>query len=146
MPPKREPRVYTDEDIDHPLVEALRLRGFDILTAQEADRLGQPDDEQLAFAASAGRAILSYNRTDFRVLHEQFERSGETHSGIVLLPQASPLVRRVLRACMLLEWLASHPTAMRLVNWNDFQIMLHRGYRPPGYDDRDIRLVLGLTA
>src|SRR5690242_11325779 len=136
--------VYSDEDIDQPLVHALRTRGFDVLTAAEAGTLGQSDEEQLAFAAAAGRVIVSYNRDDFRLLHEQFRRATCRHAGIVLLPQASPLPRRVLRASMLLDWLVqSGSSADRVVMWNDLQQALHRGFRLPGYGNHDVLVVLG---
>jgi hypothetical protein len=55
----------------------------------------------------------------------------------VLLPQDSPLPRRVIRASMLLDWLMTFDKgAPRIANWNDLQLRLHQGYRLPGYPGR----------
>ena len=125
-------------------MEEVRARGCDVRTAQEAGTLGQHDDEQLAYAASIGRASLSYNRGGFRRWHRQFAQTGQRHLGIVLLPQASPLARRVIRACMLLDWLAVlGQDVTRLLNWNDLQRRLQAGYRLPGYSEHKVLVALG---
>jgi ActR/RegA family two-component response regulator len=46
-------KLYLDEDaISRALIRALRARGVDVLTAQEADLIGAPDEEQLAYATA----------------------------------------------------------------------------------------------
>ena len=50
--------LYMDEDsMDQALVRALRARGLDVLTAQEAGMVGYPDAQQLAFAGRLGRVL-----------------------------------------------------------------------------------------
>ena len=75
-------RLYADENFPHLAVEALRRLGHDVLTASEAGRagLGLSDEDVLAFAHSAGRAVLTHNRKHFRNLHT----AGHPHSGLVL--------------------------------------------------------------
>ena len=46
-------KLYLDEDMDVALATALRQRGFDALTTQEAGNTHRPDEQQLAFAAAA---------------------------------------------------------------------------------------------
>ena len=78
-------RLYCDEDsIQHSLVLALRNRGVDILTALEAEMLGEPDDRQLAYAATQGRAIYSFNVGDFCCLHSQWLSEQRSRAGIIL--------------------------------------------------------------
>jgi hypothetical protein len=140
----RRPLVYADEDIDLPLVRALRTQGFDVLTAHDANQLGQDDDEQLAFASSIGRVILSYNRKDLRSWHRRFLAAGLSHAGIVLLPQNSPLHRRIIRARMLLDWVAAlGDDVPPLINWNDLQRQIHAGFRLDGYDEDETRVAIG---
>lgn len=57
------------------------------------------DDEQLAFAAAAQRAIVTFNHKDFAVRHEQYLANGTDHWGIVLSTEEtiSVLRRRLLR-------------------------------------------------
>jgi hypothetical protein len=95
-------RLFTDEHIDPRLAPALLRRGFDVLTCQAAGRANQriSDDEQLAFAASDGRALLTFNTVDFIALDIQWKEAGRTHAGIIVSPvigSISDLVRRVQR-------------------------------------------------
>jgi Domain of unknown function (DUF5615) len=74
--------LHSDEDFPGPTVEELRRLGHDVVTAAEVGRagLGIPDDDVLAFAHAAGRAVLTHNRTDFRHLHG----AGHPHSGVLI--------------------------------------------------------------
>jgi predicted nuclease of predicted toxin-antitoxin system len=57
--------LYLDEDVNVLVAALLRAHGFDALTTQEAGRLAASDVEQLAYAASHQRALLSHNRADY---------------------------------------------------------------------------------
>ena len=142
MPP---PPVYLDECIDRPVAEALRKRGFDVLAALEAGRGEDADEAQLVYATERGRVLLTYNRVDFRRMDTLFRLAGRPHGGIVLLPQASPLRRRQLRAAMLLDWLGAlrEGWTSRLFPWNELQRELSVGLRLSGYTEADIVDVLG---
>ena len=133
------PPAYLDECVDRPVIEALRQRGFDVLTALEAGRGEDPDEAQLAHATSVGRVLLSYNRTHFRRLHATYLRAGHQHGGILLIPQAAPVHRRRLRAAMLLDWLGTlDEYRSRLFQWNDLQQRLVGGFRLPGYTEEEV--------
>jgi len=60
-------RLYFDEDVSRDIVENLRQRGFDVLSAREVGQLHLDDDEQLAFAVAQGRALVTHNRHDFEL-------------------------------------------------------------------------------
>lgn len=140
------PPVYADECIDRPLVERLRERGFDVVTALEAGMGSEPDAAQLAYAADVDRVLLTYNRRHFRRLHRDWLAAGREHAGIVLVPQTPPPSRRVLRISMLLDWLGSPGAGghhSRLLQWNDLQQVLHAGNRLPGYTEDEVTDVLG---
>jgi len=64
-----------------PVVTELRRLGCDVLTALEAGRAnrGIPDADQLAYAMSLGRAVLTFDRRDFRRLHALTP----AHAGII---------------------------------------------------------------
>jgi len=74
-------RLFADEDFPFPVVERLRQLGHDVLTTLETGRANQGlgDADQLAFATSLGRAILTRNRRHFISLHRQSAQ----HPGIV---------------------------------------------------------------
>ena len=42
-------RLYFDEDVSASIVENLRQRGFDVLSARDASRLHLDDDTQLRY-------------------------------------------------------------------------------------------------
>jgi hypothetical protein len=65
----------------------LRLRGFDVAHAQELQRKGRSDAEQLQHAASEGRCLVTYNVKDFVLLHREYTASGRSHCGLVVSKQ-----------------------------------------------------------
>jgi len=92
-------RLYCDEDVSAGVVENLRQRGFDVLSARDADRLHLDDDAQLAFAVAAQRALLTHNRYDFEQQHTRYLAEGRHHYGIILAmrrPSDSAVVARLL--------------------------------------------------
>jgi predicted nuclease of predicted toxin-antitoxin system len=80
-------RLYLDEDIYPDLAEAIRQSGFDCQSATEAGKLGRTDEEQLEYAASQGRCILTFNVPDFAVLAQQWALTGKQHAGILVTKQ-----------------------------------------------------------
>lgn len=75
-------RLYADENFELPVIEILRRKGYDILTAKDAGNagLGIPDEAVLAFAIQENRAVITLNRGDFIKLHKY----DSTHCGIVV--------------------------------------------------------------
>ena len=65
-------KLYLDEDVWMGLAEALRQRGYDAIATGELERKGLPDEEQLAFAVTQGRAILTHNIKDFVPLAQEY--------------------------------------------------------------------------
>jgi hypothetical protein len=78
-------RLYTNENFPLKVVQALRALGHDVLTSQEAGKanLSVPDAEVLNFATEIERTLLTLNRRDFVLLHEQ----GNAHAGIIVCTQ-----------------------------------------------------------
>ena len=73
--------LFSDKNFDHNVVLELRRLGHDVVTAHEAGRANQkiPDADVLAFATLLGRAVLTFDRRDYRRLHSQFP----AHAGII---------------------------------------------------------------
>lgn len=73
-----------DEHIDPLIAQALRTKGIDVLTAQEAGRagLGIPDTIQLAFAGVHQRVMVT---GDWDFLNYAY--SVHPHAGVVILPR-----------------------------------------------------------
>jgi hypothetical protein len=79
--------LLLDEDVHLPLSSALRKRGFDVIHAQESDRKGKTDSEQLEFATENEMCILSYNVRDFVMLHNNYVDLDKEHWGIIISKQ-----------------------------------------------------------
>lgn len=90
--------LYLDEDVDVLLSDLLRARGFRVMTTQEANQIGKTDAEQLSFASSQGKTLLTHNRVDFEALARKHYEARKAHSGIIIATRRPPkeLCRRVL--------------------------------------------------
>jgi hypothetical protein len=71
-----------DQHYPRPVAQGLRRLGIEVLTAQEAGRCGLPDSDQLLFATTEERVMVTFD-SDYLALH----RSGVAHAGIVWCPQ-----------------------------------------------------------
>ena len=82
--------LYADEDFPHPVADALRSLGHDVLTALDAGQANQkiPDEQVLAYATSLDRAVLTHNRRDYIRLH----RANAQHAGIIVCKHDSDAV------------------------------------------------------
>lgn len=80
-------RLYLDQDVPVQLAGMLRERGIDVLTTLEAGVLGQSDAEQLTDAVTAGRVMVTHNRSDFEGLHSEYLTIGRSHHGIIIAAQ-----------------------------------------------------------
>jgi len=79
--------LFLDEDLHSGLAHALRRRGFDVIHAQELDRKGQSDSDQLLFAIQQERCIMSFNVKDFVILHNKYVETHQEHWGIIVSKQ-----------------------------------------------------------
>jgi len=75
-------RFYVDQHFPGPVTQGLRRLGIDVLTAQEAGRCGLPDTDQLAFATTEERVMVTFD-SDYFALHQ----TGIGHAGIAWCPQ-----------------------------------------------------------
>jgi predicted nuclease of predicted toxin-antitoxin system len=91
--------LYLDADVYLRLAELLRDEGFDVISAREVNHDSWGDAEQLAYAASTRRAILTHNRDDFILLAREYVEAGREHYGIIVSEQAliGEMQRRLLR-------------------------------------------------
>jgi hypothetical protein len=97
--------LYADENFRYTVVELLRLLGHDVLTVREAGEQGGTDNQVLAFASAAGRAVLTCNRRHFIRLHVQVS----AHAGIIVCTDddANALTVRIHQTIVALPALAN---------------------------------------
>jgi uncharacterized protein with PIN domain len=65
-------RLYLDEDIHKKVATALRLKGYDVVSAHEVQKQSLSDYRQLEYAVSEGRAIVTFNAGDFDRIHKEY--------------------------------------------------------------------------
>lgn len=79
--------LFLDEDFHAGMAHALRKRGYDAVHAQEMERKGRSDSDQLLFAVRQERCFLSFNVRDFVILHNEYTKSQHEHWGIIVSKQ-----------------------------------------------------------
>ena len=88
-------RFHLDEHVHTAVADGLKRRGVDVTTTVEAGLTGATDSQQLAFALSEGRVIVTHD-ADFLRLHRQ----SAAHAGIAYCHQGlrsvGDLIRRLL--------------------------------------------------
>ena len=99
-------RLYVDEDaMDRDLIHALRARDVDVITALDVGLIERDDAVHLAFAATQGRVLYSFNIGDFSRLHRVYQAAGKSHAGMVFARQQRYAVGEQMRR--LLKLIAS---------------------------------------
>ena len=79
-------RLYMDEDtMDQALVQALRARNVDVITALDAGMIEREDAEHLDYATEQGHVLCSFNVRDFYRLHSDYVAQGRPRAGIILM-------------------------------------------------------------
>jgi len=97
--------------MDRDLVQALRARGIDVITALEAGKIDRADSEHLDHATAQGRVLYSFNVGDFYRLHTTFLAEGKSHAGMILARQQGYSVGEMMRR--LLKLIAAKASEMR---------------------------------
>lgn len=91
-------RLYLDEDsTDNHLVQALRARHVDVVTAFEVGMVGTADDQQVRYATKLERSLYSFNVRYFWKIHAEFVKLGKAHAGMVLARQQRYSVKEQMR-------------------------------------------------
>jgi len=63
---------YCDEDaMSRKLIQALRLRGLDVLSASEAGLVHRSDETHLAYATQQNRVLYRFNVAHFCQIHSE---------------------------------------------------------------------------
>ena len=85
--------LYLDEDVNVLVADLLKAKGFDAITAitaRDAGQLHATDAEQLAYAVSQARALVTHNRIDFEALVQTYFEAEQMHYGMIFAVRRSP--------------------------------------------------------
>lgn len=93
------PKLHLDENLSPRLAKQLRKHGFDVISSQEAELLSLSDRDQLSYAVSQERGLVTINFADFITLHNEYLANQQSHWGIILTTAEpfSVLLHRLLR-------------------------------------------------
>lgn len=100
-------RFHLDENCDARIAAGLRLHGVDLTTTPEAGLLRASDEEQLRFASSQDRVIVTHD-TDFL----RMDAAGVIHAGIAYLRPEMRSLGEMIRL-LVLVWELLEPGEMR---------------------------------
>lgn len=84
-------KFHLDESVSNAIALGLRRRGINVTTTSEMDLIGANDKQQIAFALSENRVLITHD-DDFVVLH----RSGINHAGIAYCDQKRRSIGEIL--------------------------------------------------
>ena len=99
---------YLDEDLSPKIAEILRKHGIDAVSAHEAGMVQASDREQLEYAVSEGRCLITRNRNDFIRRTVQFFNEHHKHYGVLIIPHTLPGDKFSLIARAIIKYHAKH--------------------------------------
>ena len=77
---------YLDDCADaDDLVRLLEQAGQSVHTPRTERTRGVDDPVHLGYAAARGYTLVTKNPKDFRILHQEWQALGQSHSGILLI-------------------------------------------------------------
>lgn len=106
--------LYLDEDVSVLLADLLRARGYDVTTALEAGMLCKDDPDQLIYAVSSERCILTHNREHFEELHNHYIDNSLFHYGIIIANR-KPIYALMNRVLVILNKLTADEIESNLI-------------------------------
>ncbi|GAI85666.1 unnamed protein product, partial [marine sediment metagenome] len=102
-------KYYLDEDISPKIAKILRKYHLDVVSTHEVGMTQSLDREQMEYAASEGRSIVTRNRDDFIRLTIQFFNELRPHHGVLIVPHTIPGDKFSLIAEALKKYASKHP-------------------------------------
>lgn len=82
--------LLLDEMFSGVIAEQLRTKGHDVLAVVTDPAMAAlPDDQVLARATAAGRALVTANIKDFIALDARYRAGSQEHSGLILVSSKS---------------------------------------------------------
>lgn len=80
------PRLLLDEMFPKAMADQLHAKGHDVRAiAADPELAGLPDEEVLAGATEAGRALVTANIKDFMPIDARYRATSRTHAGLIMI-------------------------------------------------------------
>jgi predicted nuclease of predicted toxin-antitoxin system len=78
-------RLLLDHHISRRVAEALRARGYDVITAEDIGAQEADDRPLWELAIDLGRVVVTYNVSDFAPIYQQLWNEARSHPGLILV-------------------------------------------------------------
>lgn len=104
-------RLYADECANGLVIQGVRERGVNVLTAQDEKREGAPDSAVLDRATELDRVLFSQD-DDLLAEATRRQRAGEPFSGVIYVHQGRATIRACIEDLVLLATLCE-PSELR---------------------------------
>ncbi|MDF1521513.1 MAG: DUF5615 family PIN-like protein [Trueperaceae bacterium] len=113
-------RFLLDEDLPPKVAAIARSLGLDVVSVHDIGRTGFSDEDQLRFAASEARVLVTRNRDDFIALTHRAFATNVPHHGVLLVPRSAPNTHPERIAHALAAWAARYAGHHPGVGFVDF--------------------------
>ncbi len=91
-------KIYADENIERPIIEGLRRRGIEVISAVDLGYAGNPDTFHLKKASEINAVILTRDADFLKMAHS----SGVRHNGIIFAHSKNTSIGQCIRAVELI--------------------------------------------
>jgi len=81
-------KIYLDDDsAEVLLIRLLQGAGHDVVTADQVGNRGIEDPAHFLYAVRDGRAVITRNHDDYKLLHDLIIGAGGHHPGVLVVRQ-----------------------------------------------------------
>ena len=115
-----EVKLYLNEHLSPTIAKSLQARGYDCITPHDVGMLTKSDEEQMVFAVSQNRTVVTFNIADFQKLHQEYIYSDREHFGIIISTEV-PVPIVINRLLNLLRKMSSDELKNQIRWLNEFK-------------------------
>lgn len=108
--------LYMDENVRRAIINALKLRGIDIISVQEDGRMGASDISILDRATELDRVIFTQD-DDFLIIANRCQQEGLNFSGVIYAHQQSLTIGQCVRDLEIIAKVARPEDLVNLVQY-----------------------------
>lgn len=125
------PTSYLDENVSLKIVPFVEAAGYTVVTYLDEALKGERDNVHLFTARRNNWILVTYNGSDFVLLHDALHRwnVADPHRGILVLPDNLP--NRMEAQALGVFVAAGLPSAGELYEWNLAGGWIRRPFPPP---------------
>jgi len=109
-------RLYFDVHIWKAVTDGCRLRGIDVLTAQDDNANELDDDSLLRRATELGRILFTFD-SDLLGIASQWQNSGKSFAGIIYAQEMAITVRQCIEDLELITQAGEPSDLLNSVNY-----------------------------